>query len=371
MKALNMKRSSRFSFSLLDYFSFVHVPPFFRNITQQIKYRLFTVRQKQGFLEDIATLIEDGIPANRAVEIVQKSSTGLLTEVANSILGRLAEGKTFADGMEGWFPVTIVELVRSGEEGGTLLSSLQAAATALGQRSSITSSLITSLTYPAIVVCLAMIVAVFVNHSVFDSFAAIRPIAQWPDNGKTAVALATFIQNGWWLVILAFLGVIFSIGYMLRTYIGHLRPTIDSLPLLSLYRRLVAARFMESLGMLITNGVVFKRSLRILQQNANPYLASHLMAMEFRLSGGKENIAEVLDTGLLDKNDLLRLRIIARGRGFEHALTRQGRKSAALTIDQINLAARIMGGVLLTLGAGLAAFLVMSIYSVGATLSGA
>lgn len=345
--------------------------PSFKQIQQQIKYRLFTPAQQQAFLEDVAMLVEDGVIINQAVETIAKSSHGLPVEVANSILLKLAEGKNIADGMRGWFAESVVEIVRAGEEGGTLANSMQAAAKTVTQRNTAIVSLINSLIYPLIVLCLGLIVTVFVKNSVFDSFAAIKPVSQWPSNGQTVMALANFVQYWWWLAVLVIIALLIGLSYLLRNYIGNLRATLDYFPILALYRKLTAARFMETMGLLISNGVVLKKALKILQRNASPYLASHLLAMEYRLSGGKENIAEVLDTGLLDENDLMRLRVIARGKGFEHALIRQGRKAAEQGMQAIQLTGRIVGAILLMCGGGLAAFIVISIYSIGATLSGA
>ncbi len=345
--------------------------PSLKQLEQLLKYRLFTTAQQQAFLEDIAMLVEDGVIVNQAVETIAKSSAGLPVEVANSILVRLAEGKQFADGMRNWFADSVVEIVRAGEEGGTLAASMQAAAKTLTQRSAAIVSLLNSLTYPLIILVLGLVVTVFVKNSVFDSFAAIKPVSQWPSNGQTVMALADFVQYWWWVVLLITIGLLVGISYLLRNYIGGLRPGLDQVPVLSMYRKLTAARFMGTLGLLISNGVILKKALKILQRNANPYLASHLLAMEYRLSGGKENMAEVLDTGLLDENDLMRLRVIAKGKGFEHALIRQGRKAAEQGMQSVQVTGRILGAILLVSGGGLAAFIVVSIYSIGATLSGA
>ena len=343
--------------------------PSYKQVELWVKYQLFTTKEQQAFLEDVSMLVEDGVIVNQAIETIGKSATGLTVEVANTILIRLAEGKQLADGMQGWFSDTAVEIIRAGEEGGTLAQSMQAAAKTVAQRNLVIGSLISSLVYPIIVLCLALGVMVFVKNSVFNSFATIKPVSQWPGNGQTAMALATFLQDWWWLALMAIIAIVLGFSYLLRYYIGSLWSMIDQIPFLSLYRKLTAARFMETLGLLITNGVVLKKALKILQRHANPYLSSHLLAMEYRLSGGKENIGEVLNTGLLDNSDLTRLRVIAQGKGFEHALIRQGRKAAADGIQVVELTGRILGALLLTLGGGLAAFLVIAIYSIGSTLA--
>ena len=370
MKEITLKNLSNRKILWSLYWHNIFNTPFIKQLKQKLKHLLFNSKQQQAFLEDIAMLVQDGIALNQAVAIVNKTATGLLAEVANTVLVKLAEGQSFAAGLKGWFSMTVVEVLRAGEEGGTLTRSMMAATEILKQRNTVISSLINSLAYPITVMCLGFIVAIFINNSVFQSFAVIKPISQWPSNGQTAVALANFIENYWWWALIILISCMALLAQVLRNYIGEARSAIDNLPILSLYRKLTAARFMEILALLILNGVVFRKALKILQQTANPYLASHLLMMEYRLSGGKENIAEVLDTGLLDKMDLLRLRIVARGKSFEHALLRHGRRAAADSIERVHNTGKIIGSVLLVLSAGLAAFLVFSIYSVGATLGG-
>jgi hypothetical protein len=106
--------------------------------------------------------------------------------------------------------------------------------------------------------------------------------------------------------------------YLMVNYTGELRATLDRFPPFSFYRRLVAGRFLETLGLLVSNGVVFKSAIKVIQLQATPYMNSHLAMMEHLLSMGKTNIGDVLATGLVEQQDLMRLRIMAEVKGFEH-----------------------------------------------------
>lgn len=337
----------------------------FEAITQKFKNLQFTRRLQQAFLEDVSVLIEDGVPANQAVLTVAQIATGPVQNVANAILQKIAEGKPIADGMKGWFPQTIVEIIRAGEEGGTLAENMTAGARALSQQTSGFTSLLNSTVYPVSVVLMGLAVAVFVKHSVFGNFAAIKPVDLWPTNGQMLFNMATFVENWWWIILLVIIALFLLIGRLLVELTGTPRNFLDSLPIFSLYRDVVAARFMETLGLLLSNGIILKNSLSITRHKANHYLAWHIYMMEFRLSGGRENIAEVLDTGLIPKGDILRLKVIAKGKGFEHALVRLGRLSADRAAKNIELTGRMLGIVLLSIGALWAAFMIFAIYNVG------
>lgn len=340
-----------------------------RHLQKKVKHWLFTPKHQQAFLEDVSSLVEDGIPPNQAVEVVSKLATGLTLDVADNVLIRIAEGKYLADGMQGWFAQPVVEIVRAGEEGGTLGKTLQIASKSLARKTNAIKSLLNSVTYPLVVIILGLAVTIFINHFIFKAFASIKSVSLWPSNAQDAVALANFVEGYWWLIIMFGALLIFLISLLLRNYAGEGRKYLDKIPLFSLYRDLTAARLMETLGLLVTNGIILKKALKILRYNVGPYLGTHLLTMEYRLSGGKENIAEVLDTGLIREYDLMRLRVLAMGRGFEYALSRQGLRANEQTMETVQTMGRILGGVLLTIAAFLAAFLIFAIYSVGAFIS--
>lgn len=332
---------------------------------KKIKAFLFTRTEQQAFLEDVSGLIQDGVPASQAVRAVADIAKSPTKDVALEIMKKISQGKQIADGMQDWFPQPIVEIIRAGEEGGSLAENMTAASKALSQQSKGVTSLVNSLVYPLVVVVMGLGVAVFVKHSVFVNFAEIKPINQWPSNGRILYGVATFMQNWWWLVILIAIVFVFLLSRLLRELTGTLRSYLDNMPILSLYRDGNAARFMETLGLLLVNGIVLKRGLIIMRNKASHYMSWHIYLMELRLSGGRENIAEVLDTGLVSKNDIMRLRLIAKGKGFEHALVRMGRVMAERNTKAIELTGKIFGIIVLVAGAAWAAYMIFAIYAVG------
>lgn len=339
------------------------------NLQQKIQYWQFSRKQQQAFLEDISQLIQDGVPASQAVQTVAQISKGPLKQAATSILQKVAEGKLFAEGMQGWFPQTVVEIIRAGEEGGTLAENMASAVRSLSSQAKGFTSLINSTLYPITVICMGLFVAVFMKHSVFANFIAIKPVSDWPSNGILLYNVATFVESWWWLIAILVVGTIVAISQSMRELTGDLRKFLDILPFFSLYRQVTAARFMETLGLLLSNGIILKRALILLRTHANHYLAWHIYMMEFRLSGGRENIAEVLDTGLIPAADILRLRVIAKGKGFEHALVRMGQLSADHAAKSIEITGKIIGITLLVIGALWAAFMIFAVYSVGSSIA--
>src|ERR1700739_4653540 len=97
---------------------------FLGKIQQTIKHWQFSNKKQLAFLEDLYLLINDGIPANRAVEMMGQVTTGLTREVALSLSGKIGEGQPLADGMREWFSPNVVEIIRVGESGGALAQTM-------------------------------------------------------------------------------------------------------------------------------------------------------------------------------------------------------------------------------------------------------
>jgi type II secretory pathway component PulF len=337
----------------------------YRKIKNQLD-RLFFVKAKQrAFLEDICALIEDGVPAPQAVNVIFKVSSGATKEAARAILHTIAQGQRFADGMIGWFPRPIVEIIRNGEDTGSLSATMLTAAKTLSQQMSIISSFAASISYPLVVFVMACGVAVFLKNYIFATFASIRPVEQWPDNGQLFMAIATFIEYWWWLALIIVVVVAVFMMQLLRQFVGETRKVADTILPFSLYRDFVAARFMEILGLLVSSGISFKDALNTIQYKSTRYLSWHIYMMQFRLSGGRENLADVLDTGLLNSSDIERLKAIAQSKSFEHALIQLGNQAAKKNVQSMRQASKIIGGLLLAFDAGAAIFMIFAVYGVG------
>ena len=330
---------------------------------------LFGAKEQQSYLEDLSTLVEDGVPANKAVEVLFRISKGSTKSLSAQIIHSIAQGKPIADGLIGWVPQHIVELIRAGERGGTLAENMRVAAETLGRKNEVVGALFSALTYPVVVLITGIGVTIYLKNSVFNEFEKIKPLSQWPEDGQRLMAMATFFQEWWWLALGAIIFFIIIISRFLVSYTGALREYVDKLPLANVYHSSVAARFMETLGLLIINGVVFKQALEILHLQASKYLEWHLRQMERRLARGSSNIADVLDTGLVKDSDVARLRAIADAKGFEHALVRLGRYAAAKNVKLLMLVVKVLGGIILALGGLLAMAMVFGIYNVGSSLS--
>ena len=337
----------------------------FAGMTLSGQRMIFSGRQQEIFLEDMYALLEDGVSLNQAVQTLMRLSQGPTLLLVQEIHNALASGQLFADALPGWFSAHLVAIIRAGERSGTFMQTLLVAKQAIAQQNQVWSRVLATLTYPVTVMLMGCAVAVFIRQSVLSSFAQIKPVTMWPALGQQLYVLAWWLQTYGLLMLslCALLGVL--VAFTLRWYTGSWRRYLDHLPFFNGYRQLVAARTMEVMGLMLSNGLSLRDVLRLCQESATPYLRWHLLHMEQRLSSGQESIALVLQTGLLQAHELARLRVVAQGNGFAAAMCRLGQRAHARCQQAMVRSARLASGVLLVCAAGFAALMVLAVYSVG------
>lgn len=333
-----------------------------------LKHLQFSKKKQLAFLEDLYLLINDGIPANRAIEMMTKVTTGITREVALTLVESISQGQPLADGMKEWFSPNVVEIIRTGEAGGALAQTMKSAINMLSQQGIAMGGFVGAVAYPMIVIIMGCGIIIYLKASVFSQFAMIKPISAWPDAGQRLVGLADLIQGWWWLIIIGIVGLVIGLRIAFTTLTGEVRDFLDQYPPFSFYRRLASARLLETLGLLVSNGVVFKSAIKVMQYQANPYVASHLQQMEIMLGKGKSNIADVLDTGLVPTADLMRLRVMAEVKGFEHGLVRMGVKGTEDATATLKAISKVIGGILLVVGGIMILIIIQGIFETGMSM---
>ncbi len=308
---------------------------------KKIKQWCFNQHAQRKFLADLIGLLDEGVVLHLALETLSVINKGLNKEVAYSLYLKIQRGGLLADGMRNWFPRYLVELVRLGEQNGCLVECLKNAHDNLKKTYRYFFTVINGLIYPGIIFCTEIWILVFFKKSIIHVIYTGNFQSYWFINQQNIKKFVGFFQHWWWVFPILTILILITIYKMLTDYIGEGRKIIDKLPLLSFYRQHTALRFMEILGFFIANGMALKQALKIMQHDANSYLASHILMMEYRLGGGKNNIVDIIDTGLINKVDILRLRVLKRENSNDQTLLKQARFTREKIEKKINSMSKI------------------------------
>ncbi len=330
---------------------------------------LFTRGQQKAFFEDLLMLSEDGVSMRDALGIMVETYDDNIAVLAQKLQDTLAAGKSLASGMQGWVPATILTILETGEKAGTLNDALRACAQACSERSMNRRVWITALSYPLTIFVLALVVMLFIRQAVFASFIEIKPLAAWPALSQWLYHFADFIAHSWCFMLadVALLSV--SCIILCTQYAGRLRSILDVLPPFSLYRQAVAAGLLQTLAILLQHGVMVKEAFILLTYGASPFLKSHLQRMQTALDNGTLSLADVLDSGLIERNDVLRLRVVANSRGMNFALSRLAKHAAERQQRNNHQAAKRLSVALFLMAAAMACIIIFSVYSLSTVIA--
>jgi len=267
-------------------------------------------RRQLGVLTlELATLLEAGVPLER--------SLGVLSELADSealyaLLNRLRlavrQGRDFSDTLADeprvFFPL-YVNLVRAGEAGGALGPALARLSEFMERSRELRESVISALTYPCILVVLALASLAIIVTVVVPRFAAMFADAgqSLPLATQMLVDSALFVKQYWW----GLLAGVIAIGLYLRVLWADpgTRLRLDrwflKIPVWGDFlRKLEAARFSRALGTLLGNGVPMLTALAIARQIiGNRAVAEALAGISASVREGKGVAAPVMACGML------------------------------------------------------------------------
>ena len=253
-------------------------------------------REVLNFTQESATLLNAGVPLDRTLSIVaelteKKDFQSIVSEVLRSI----RSGKSFADSLgqhPEYFSDLYVNMIRAGEVSGSLAVVLDRLAEFEGARDELRSYIISSLTYPCLLILVASGSIFVLMQFVIPKFAEAfqQSAIEMPGPMKALVTASDAVRTfGIPAILLLILGIV-ALRYYVRTPAGRLRWDRLQLkvPLLGIaLRKADTARFARAMGTLVSNAVPLVQSITI----ARDILGNRV------LSGALEAVAQGVKRG--------------------------------------------------------------------------
>lgn len=227
------------------------------------------------YLRQFSTLITAGVTVAEATKILaeQTSSKALgraLTKVEQEIRSGRPLSAAAAD-HEKIFPPMFINLVEAGEATGNLDETLDRMAVYYEKQHYSMQKVKSALTYPIAIMIVAIGVVIFLLTSIVPTFAEMfsQFDAELPGITKLVLAISTFVQSFWWLLLimllLAIVGIIATIKN--KKYKYHLDYALLKIPLFGkLIQKAVIARMTRTLSSLFKSSVPILDALVIVEK---------------------------------------------------------------------------------------------------------
>ena len=255
------------------------------------------IRSLLTFTEELSTLVSAGLPIDRSLEILGTlTENGTLREAVKDILKRIEGGNSLAEALGYYpriFPKLYINMVRAGESGGFLETTLSRLTQYLQSMKGIRDHLVSVMLYPLILTIVSAfsvtVLVVFVIPRFQKIFADMGQTLPIPT--QMVLLFSQLVKGYWW----AGLGTIALIYYGFRLYKkdGERKWKWDQYKLRwfavgDLIKKVEVARFARTLGTLLQSGVSILPALNLVKEiSQNEAISRSITHVHDRLKEGK------------------------------------------------------------------------------------
>jgi type IV pilus assembly protein PilC len=243
------------------------------NLMERVKLRDISVMTRQ-----LSTMVSSGMTILRALYVLEEQTESKkLKEALGAVRKDIEAGLSLSDSMERHpkvFGPLYVAMVRSGETGGLLESTLLRVADQLESEDSLRRQVRAAMVYPTVVVTFALVVMlalvafiVPVFEKIFDDFGS-----ELPALTKFTTTISHLVTGRWYLMVIVTVGVVFSFLRWKRSSWG--RPQWDSFKLRvplkigDVVQKVCLARWSRTFSALMHAGVPILQAIEITGKTA-------------------------------------------------------------------------------------------------------
>lgn len=262
------------------------------------------------FTRQLATLIDAGLPLLKGLEVLGKQEKD---EVLRRIILNLSEsvqgGSTFSESLGQHprvFSRLFVNMVKAGELGGVLEVVLNRLAEFQEKAQKLKNKVVSAMTYPVIVLGIAMLILVFLLTFIVPKFEQIfkdllgnKPL---PDLTRFVMNLSATAVSNWYILVLIAVGGVVGWKSLNSSEKGRvlIDKTVLKLPLFGdLMRKSSISRFTRTLGTLVTSGVPILQALLITRETAgNSIVAEAVMKVHDAVKEGESIVTPLEASGV-------------------------------------------------------------------------
>ncbi|HWZ65537.1 MAG TPA: type II secretion system F family protein [Patescibacteria group bacterium] len=279
------------------------------NIVKKFVNRV-TVKDRIIFTRQLATLINAGLPLAQSLRtLATQSQSKQLALIVNDIITTVEGGGTLASAFakhKRVFNEVYISLIAAGEVSGTLDKALERVADQQEKDAELIGKIRGAMVYPAIVLVVILGVVGFMLFTVIPQIERLYHDLkqQLPFVTAGLIAMANFILNFWWLIIIVLVAAIYFSRRYLQTDNGQrVADTLKiRMPVFGrLFLKLYMARFVRTGQTLLATGVPMLEMLRISSRSINNVIvAGAIDKAAERVKGGKAlSIALKTDDGII------------------------------------------------------------------------
>ncbi|MHC1746405.1 MAG: type II secretion system F family protein [Negativicutes bacterium] len=253
-------------------------------------------RERAIFCRQFSVMMDAGLPLISCLDILMEQTANLrLKSAARDVYGRVQAGETLSGAMGAHpqvFPVIMTSMIAAGEVGGVLDDVLNRLATHFEKEHIMREKVKSALTYPLVVMGLAVMIASFILTFVLPVFVHLFADmkVELPLLTRLMIHISNFLKE---YILFFFIGsLILSCVFFVAVRRGPVRKAVEKmtfcLPVFGLLaRRIILARFCRTFSTLLRGGVPMLAALEAVKQTtANAIMMEVLTNAQISICSG-------------------------------------------------------------------------------------
>jgi len=256
------------------------------------------------FCRQFSTMIDSGVSLVRCLSVLgEQTQSAKLRRIVADIEAQVQGGETLSKAMSKYpsvFNNLFIGLVRAGEVGGALEESLQRLSTFLEKDLELRRKVRSAMTYPTIVVVVALTIVIglvtFVLPKFMDLFKDLG-VKEMPITTLMLMSFSHFLTSKWYIMLGLLIAFIIAFRAFVKTRVGRRAWDLAKLraPVFGkLNHRICLARFSRTLGTLLVSGVPILQAMETVAGTvANEIMGDAILEARSRIREG-DRIAEPL-----------------------------------------------------------------------------
>ncbi|MEW6664833.1 MAG: type II secretion system inner membrane protein GspF [Thermodesulfobacteriota bacterium] len=323
------------------------------------------------FTTQFAALIEAGMPVVTSFEIViQQTEKRALKRMLSIVKDEVNKGSSLADAFRLFprlFSPLYVNMVRAGEESGSLEIVMRRLADFLQGQLEMRSKIVASLAYPALMfvvgIAVVFFLVTFVIPTVTGIFEEMKQALPLPT--LILLSLSEILKKTWIYLLASVVALVLFYRRYRRTAGG--RERLDRwklrLPLIGTqYRRILMTRFTRTLGTLLSNGVPVVTSFDIVKNIIdNTLISKEIERARDDIREGKEIARPLAQNGVFPPIVVNMIAVGEKSGQLEEMLNRVSRILEAEMESSLKRLMSLVEPVMILLMGAIVAFIVISI----------
>ncbi len=243
------------------------------------------------FTRQLATMVDAGLPLVGGLTALYEQADPRrqagLKRVVGEVSALVQQGESFFEAISKQpqvFSRLYTAMIKAGESGGLLAEILDRLAVFLEAAARLKKKVKSAMTYPVIVISIAIGITTFLIVKVVPIFGQIFKDfnAELPAPTQFLLDVSDFVRGYWWAIIIFIGGIIFGVRYAMQTERG--RQTWDryklKLPIFGpLVHKIAMTRFSRTFAQLIRSGVPILEVMEIVGDTSGNYMVEQAIKM--------------------------------------------------------------------------------------------